>query len=168
MSIQEQVDHFRAAYILQRDKILTPERKKKITRAGRIARNGVIFTASLVATGVGAAVDVVAYDAISHAKGKDGLTNGYLWGEVHPGNCVGVAFIATHPVQPAEDVIMHVQSFVKEDVQPGYEFSLSRKPIVVGGQAFCFEEPLSHAGVILWAENGDIQGAKEIFEFSSP
>ncbi len=139
------------------------ETRQTLAKVARIARTGVIFAS--VVTAAGAA----AYDYIAHARGQDGLTQGYAWGAVARDNCIEAAWIASHRVDPDESVRLHVRSYVEDAFQEGVVADLSGLPLQAGHAEFCFEEgELPRARVIFQAENGGVKGQEQRYEVENP
>ncbi len=133
--------------------IFTPERRKVLARTARFARQGILFVSA--AAGIGA-VGAGVYDAIVHAQGEKGLTQGFVWGVVPWGDCAAAGFIASHSVSPNEQVSLTVN---------GQEFDLSGRSLGLEGDVFCFEDADQVVTRITFqATNGGVRGKEEIYE----
>jgi hypothetical protein len=138
------------------------ETRKTIKKTSRALGIGV-FTTGALGFLAGTA------DYIAHANGHDGLTQGYVWTATQQDNCVHVHMLASHVVEPDEEVVLRLNSFIGEDVQGVREFDISGKPLALVSETICFApEALPTAGIIFQATNGELSGAPETYTVSQP
>jgi hypothetical protein len=130
--------------------------KKARHEVAKLARNTVIFASAVTAAAT------AGYDHRAHANGEKGLTQGYAWVSVPLNDCVGVGLVATHAVQPAEEVSIHIVSTDSTGQKQDVAVNLSGDPLVGAWTRVCSEPAEAGLQIDMHAENGGVQGKSEL------